>query len=211
LKECLERLAQQIFGKVEIRWVDAHFPFTNPSFEMEIFFNGKWLEVLGCGVIHQTILNQCGLPNHKGWAFGLGLERLAMVRFGIPDIRLFWTSDPRFLNQFANHNQGDDLGAIQFQPYSKYPPCYKDISFWLPEVKPFHKNDFYEVVRGIAGDLVEEVELIDEFHNKKMGRTSHCYRINYRSMDRNLTNEEIDLIQSKVRTAVESQLSVQLR
>lgn len=204
---------QKIFGKVEIRWVEAYFPFTDPSFEMEIFFNGKWLEVLGCGVIHQTILKECGLPHHKGWAFGLGLERLAMVRFGIPDIRLFWSTDPRFLNQFSNQAVDTLSSSVQFQPYSKFPPCYKDISFWLPDAESqvFHKNDFYELVRGIAGDLVEEVELIDEFHNKKKGRTSHCYRINYRSMDRNLTNEEIDLIQAKVRSAVESLLSVELR
>ncbi len=69
------------------RAVDAYFPFTEPSFEMEIFFRGEWLEVLGCGVMQQSILDDNGQPGNKGWAFGLGLERLAMVLFDIPDIR----------------------------------------------------------------------------------------------------------------------------
>lgn len=82
-----------------MRWVDAYFPFTDPSYELEIFFNGEWLEVLGCGVMQQPILDRT-FPGEKAWAFGLGLERLAMVLFDIPDIRLFWTADQRFLKQF---------------------------------------------------------------------------------------------------------------
>lgn len=64
----------KLFGQpLQIRWVDAFFPFTNPSWEMEIFYNNNWLEVLGCGVIHQQIMKNCGLENIKGWAFGIGL------------------------------------------------------------------------------------------------------------------------------------------
>lgn len=63
-------------------------------------FQGKWLEVLGCGVIHRDVMNNAGRKGEVGWAFGLGLERLAMVLFSIPDIRLFWSNDVRFLSQF---------------------------------------------------------------------------------------------------------------
>ena len=64
---------------------------------------------------------------HAGRAFGLGLERLAMILFKITDIRLFWTEDSRFVNQFKE-------GTIKkFVPYSKYPPVYKDIAFWIPD------------------------------------------------------------------------------
>ena len=63
----------------------------------------------------------------KGWAAGLGLERFAMLLFNIPDIRLFWSEDQRFLNQFS------DQSIKNFQPFSKYPSCYKDLSFYLPE------------------------------------------------------------------------------
>lgn len=99
-----------------------------------------------------------------GWAFGLGLERIAMVLFGIPDIRLFWSTDPRFLQQF---NAGQ---ITTFKPYSKNPPCYQDISFWLPESSSgfakFHENDFCEIVRDVAGDLAEETALVSIVMNQ---------------------------------------------
>jgi phenylalanyl-tRNA synthetase alpha chain len=204
LKSKLEGLAAHLFGaNTEMRWVDAYFPFTNPSVELEIYFQDEWLEVLGCGVIHPQILQNAGRPYDKGWAFGLGLERLAMILFGIPDIRLFWTDDDRFHSQFASGE------IIRFQPYSKYPPCYKDISFWIPE--GFHVNDLNEVVRHVAGDLVEEVVLLDDFVHPKTQRTSHCYRISYRSMDRSLTNGEIDRLQELVRDQSAQGLGVELR
>ncbi|XP_057816032.1 phenylalanine--tRNA ligase, chloroplastic/mitochondrial isoform X2 [Cryptomeria japonica] len=187
LKKNLEALARHLFGDVEMRWVDTYFPFTNPSFELEIYFQEKWMEVLGCGVTEQAILNANGRPGTTAWAFGLGLERLAMVLFDIPDIRLFWSSDHRFTSQFSKGQLG-----VKFKPFSKFPPCYKDISFWINE--PFTENNLCEVVRGVAGDLAEEVSLIDEFTNKK-GMTSHCYRITFRSMERSLTDEEVNRLQ----------------
>jgi phenylalanyl-tRNA synthetase alpha chain len=203
LKQGLEGLATHLFGPVQMRWADEYFPFTHPSFELEIFFDNEWMEVLGCGVIHPDILTNAGRAGEKGWAFGLGLERLAMVLFQIPDIRLFWTEDERFHKQFASGE------IVAFQPYSKYPPCFKDISFWIRE--DFHVNDLNEVVRDVAGDLVEQVELIDNFTHAKTGRTSHCYRISYRSMDRSLTNEEIDALQEEVRVKIVEQMGVELR
>lgn len=203
LKTCLEGLAQHLFGAVEMRWIDTYFPFTNPSFELEIFFQEKWLEVLGCGVTEQEILKRSGRNNEVAWAFGLGLERLAMVLFDIPDIRLFWSSDERFTSQFSKGQLGK-----KFKPFSKFPPCYKDMSFWIND--SFTENNLCEIVRGIAGDLVEEVQLIDNFTNKK-GMTSHCYRIAYRSMERSLTDEEINELQWNVRDQVENKLKVVLR
>uniref|UniRef100_A0A7N0TAN2 phenylalanine--tRNA ligase n=1 Tax=Kalanchoe fedtschenkoi TaxID=63787 RepID=A0A7N0TAN2_KALFE len=203
LKKCLEGLAKHLFGSVEMRWIDTYFPFTNPSFELEIYFQDEWLEVLGCGVTEQEILKRSGKTDNVAWAFGLGLERLAMVLFGIPDIRLFWSSDERFTSQFSKGQLG-----IKFKPFSKYPPCYKDISFWINE--SFTENNLCELVRGIAGDLAEEVKLIDNFTNKK-GMTSHCYRIAYRSMERSLTDEEINELQWKVRDQIQSKLKVDVR
>ncbi|XP_047424506.1 phenylalanine--tRNA ligase, mitochondrial isoform X2 [Mugil cephalus] len=101
LKQTLTQLVTQLFGQdLEVRWVDAYFPFTHPSFEMEVRFHDDWMEVLGCGVMEQELLNSAGARNKLGWAFGLGLERLAMVLYNIPDIRLFWSHDERFLKQF---------------------------------------------------------------------------------------------------------------
>jgi len=227
LKATLEGLARRLFGEVECRWVEAYFPFTEPSLELEIFFNGKWLEVLGCGVMQQRILEEnyapareaaaakaaaasasssatAAAPSHRAWAFGLGLERLAMVLFDIPDIRLFWSGDARFLKQFAR----GDLSA-RFKPYSKFPPCYKDVAFWVsPE---FSENNLCELVRGIGGDLVEEVRLVDAFTHPRTARVSNCYRISYRSMERSLTDEEINALQERVREGVAGELKVELR
>jgi len=133
MKRTLDGLARALFGDVETRWSPDYFPFTEPSWELEILFHGEWLEVLGCGVVHQQILRNCGLEHGRGWAFGLGLERLAMILFNIPDIRLFWTEDPRFHSQFSSAIAGDHATFPAFETYSKYPECYKDVSFWLPE------------------------------------------------------------------------------
>lgn len=206
LKEILSALALDLFGDVEMRWKEDYFPFTEPSFELEVKFNGNWLEVLGCGVIHNDVLSVSGRDGRVGWAFGLGLERLAMILFGIPDIRLFWSQDERFTSQFKK-------GVIsKFVPYSKYPLCYKDVSFWLPENKSsVHVNDIYEIIREVGGDLVEKVHIFDEFINKKTGLSSQAYRITYRHMDRNLTNEEVDKIQWLVRENLVTKLKVTLR
>ncbi|KAJ3215229.1 hypothetical protein HDU67_000716 [Dinochytrium kinnereticum] len=179
LKGSLEGLVIHLLGEdkgLEVRWIEGSFPFTGPSFELEVRYMDKWLELCGCGVIQQSILSSSGNDDRMGWAFGLGLERIAMVLFDIPDIRLFWSEDKRFLSQFASGN------IVKFQPYSKYPACYKDVSFWTP--KGFHDNDLFEVVRDVAGDSAEDVTLIDTFTHPKSKRVSKCFRINYRSMDK---------------------------
>lgn len=199
LKQTLEGLMDHLFGPTQKRWNSDYFPFTDPSFELEIYHNDEWMEVLGCGVIHEKVLDLSNRSDRRGWAFGLGLERLAMILFKIPDIRLFWTEDERFHNQFK---EGE---IVEFQSYSKYPPVFKDIAFWTSkgdtesDGREFVENDFFDLVRSTAGDLVEKIEMIDEFTHPKTGRSSRCYRISYRSMDRSLTNEEIDALQFKLR------------
>merc|ERR1712176_1109130 len=202
LKKTLEGLMDHLFGETEKKWSEDYFPFTTPSYELEIKYEGEWLEVLGCGVIHEDVLQMADRSVRRGWAFGLGLERLAMILFEIPDIRLFWTDDERFHSQFK---EGE---ITKFKPYSKYPPVFKDIAFWIPE--DFVENDFFELGRGVGGDLIEKMELTDEFTNPKTNKSSKCYRITYRSMDRSLTNEEIDALQDKLRDRV-SELNLEVR
>lgn len=205
LKRDLEGVAKTIFGEVKMQWVEGYFPFTYPSLELEILYNDKWMEVLGCGVIQRKIMENAGFDTseHCGYAFGIGLDRLAMKLFEIPDIRLFWSNDKRFISQF------EEGKITKFEPYSKYPPCYKDISFWVPE--NWNDNDFYEVVRDVTGDMVEEVVLVDEFTHQKTQRTSKCFRLMYRSMERTLTNTEIDEIQFQLRDTVVDTLNIELR
>lgn len=216
LKHTLTRLVTHLFGEdLEVRWVDCYFPFTHPSFEMEVRFQGDWMEVLGCGVMEQELLNSAGAGNKAGWAFGLGLERLAMVLYSIPDIRLFWSRDERFLKQFRVQ---DVQQPVCFQPLSKYPPLHNDISFWLPDSREseegresFTANDFYELVRSIGGDLVEKVSLVDEFTHPKTSRRSQCYRIIYRHMERTLTQQEVRQVHEQIERAAETELGVQGR
>lgn len=209
LKHSLELVVAAIFsssqtssaGPLKVRWIEATFPFTSPSYEMEVFFNGEWLEILGCGIVKQSLPNNAGQPSKLGWAFGLGLERIAMILFGIPDIRLFWSEDPRFLDQFKDGQIG------RFKEFSKHPACYKDISFWLPRDSegrqaPFHENDMHSLVRDVAGDAVEDVTLTDRFTDKKTGRESVCFRVNYRMLSRTMTNEEANALHEGVRNGV---------
>lgn len=204
LKQTIEGLAKHLFGDVECRWLEDYFPFTEPSYELEILFNDEWLEVAGCGIMRQEILDANYGPGYKAWAFGLGLERLAMILFDIPDIRLFWSTDPRFQKQFK---EGDMRTKFKF--FSKYPPVYRDIAFWLSP--QFSENNFFEIIRGLAGDLCEEVKLVDHFTHPKTERTSHCYRITYRSNERSLVDDEVNDIQTRVRDRIAGDLKVELR
>ena len=211
LKHTLTDLVKELFGpETETRWVTAYFPFTHPSFELEIKFKAKWLEVLGSGVMRQPILDSSGAQDKIGWAFGLGLDRLTMLLFQIPDIRLFWSADSRFLDQFCTVTL-DPRTNIIFRPFSKYPLCYKDIAFWLPKNGEYVENDFFELVRSVGGDLVEKVELKDRFCHPHSGRISYMYRVMYCSMERSLTNEEINALQDTLRDSVTKQLGIELR
>ncbi|OAV88808.1 phenylalanyl-tRNA synthetase [Puccinia triticina 1-1 BBBD Race 1] len=202
---------------IKVRWIPAYFPFTSPSYEVEVLFQDKWLEILGCGVVQQRTLIEAKVPEKIGWAFGLGLERIAMVLFSIPDIRLFWSTDRRFRDQFTNQavlSSPQQTGVVKFQPFSKNPACYKDLSFWIPATSSedsFEANDLFEIIRDVGGSWVEEVKLIDEFTHPKTGRQSRCYRIVYRSIERNLSNEEVNLTQERVRTALQDKLGIEFR
>lgn len=97
------------------------------------------------------------LQNKKEIIAGLGLERLAMIIYDIPDIRLFWSKDSGFLSQF---NESKLDANIKYKSVSQYPQCTNDLSFWLPAeltIANFSSNDFYEIVREVGGDIVEQV------------------------------------------------------
>ncbi|KAI1858561.1 hypothetical protein JX265_010654 [Neoarthrinium moseri] len=237
LKRSLELMVVEIFSRaaraakradpdfvdepLRVRWVEAYFPFTSPSWELEVYYGGDWLEVLGCGVVKQDLYINAGVPNQLGWAFGIGLERIAMLLFQIPDIRLFWSQDPRFSNQFVGVS--DNLDSLKrFVPFSKYPGCYKDVSFWLKSTSAaggstkanahdFHENDLMEIVRSVCGDVVEDAKVVDDFTHPKTGRRSLCYRINYRSLERTLTNTETNELHDRLTQALVEKLGVEIR
>lgn len=209
LKSSLGGLAQSIFGpEAESRWVETQFPFTTPSWELEVKHKGDWLELLGCGIMKQQILTEAGVYDQVGWAFGIGLERIAMKVYQIPDIRLFWSTDSGFLNQFKDASPQSN---IIYKPISQFPQCTNDISFWLPDHGLYNSNDFYDLVRSIGGDIIEQVTLVDNFVHPKTKNTSHCYRIVYRHMEKTLTQEEVSVVHKEIENTATKELNVRIR
>lgn len=104
LKGTLEQFLKEFFEEeVKVRFRPSYFPFTEPSIEVDIDRgDGKWLEVLGCGMVHPKVLQMSGIDpeEYTGFAFGMGVERFAMLRYGVDDLRLFFENDLRFLGQF---------------------------------------------------------------------------------------------------------------
>lgn len=90
-------------AKVEIRLRPSYFPFTEPSVEVDVWYNNRWIEILGAGMVHPEVMRAAGYTNDmNGFAAGLGIERIAMIKYNIKDIREFYINDLRFLNQFKN-------------------------------------------------------------------------------------------------------------
>jgi phenylalanyl-tRNA synthetase alpha chain len=104
LKAVLHQFVENYFErKVALRFRASYFPFTEPSAEVDVEWEkGKWLEILGCGMVHPNVLENAGIDPEEftGYAFGMGIERLAMLRYGVKDLRTFFENDLRFLRQF---------------------------------------------------------------------------------------------------------------
>ena len=105
LKGVVQDFLQRFFERddLQVRFRPSFFPFTEPSAEMDMSWNGGWLEIGGCGMVHPEVFRHVGIDSEKyrGFAFGLGVERLAMLRYGVNDLRLFFENDLRFLKQFS--------------------------------------------------------------------------------------------------------------
>ena len=110
LKWVLEEFCKAFFevSDVKMRFRASHFPFTEPSMEVDIGAEaigkpGQWLEILGCGMVHPNVLRNCGLDPEKyqGFAFGMGLDRLTMLKYGVPDLRAFFSADLRWLRHYG--------------------------------------------------------------------------------------------------------------
>ncbi len=216
LQNILAAIAKAIYGpKIKYRFNPDTFPYTDPSLEMEVDMNSvggagggepNWVEVLGSGVVMPNVLDNLGVNSKEwnGWAFGFGLERLAILSMELPDIRLLWSADERVKRQLK-------LGE-KFKEVSKFPAITRDISFIVP--KSFAPNDYFDLIRDLGGDLVEEVSLLDKYENaQKFGadKMSYTYRIIYRSTERTLTTGEIDPIQAKIEEATKKQFKAEVR
>jgi len=207
LENVLIEIARAVFGKdVKYRFNEDKFPYTDPSLEMEIEKDGAWIEVLGSGVVKGGVLKNLGVDpdRYNGWAFGFGLERLAIISMALPDIRLLWSGDERVKRQLTLGNA--------YREVSKYPPIVRDISFVVDA--GFVPNDYFDLIRDIGGDLVEEVSLLDKYENAErfgIGKTSYTYRIVYRSNERTLLTDEIAPLQEKIIEETTGQFGAEIR
>jgi cytidyltransferase-like protein len=168
-------------------------PFVPQEERAQLVASLCWVEVTGCGVVKGSVLEKFGIDSKKwtGWAFGFGLERLAIASMDLPDIRLLWSEDPRVKKQLK-------LGQ-KFQEVSKFPPVIRDISFVVS--KDFVPNNYFDLIREIGKDLVEQVELLDKYENaQKFGpdRLSYTYRVVYRSPEKTLKAEEVEPLHNKL-------------
>ena len=194
LQNALISIAKAVYGPdVKYRFNEDTFPYTHPSLEMEIEKNGKWLEVLGSGVVKGSVLEKFGIDSSiwTGWAFGQGIERLAMVSMELPDIRLLWSDDERVKKQLV-------LGQT-FKEVSKFPAVVRDISFVVDN--KFVPNDYFDRIREVGEGFVEEVGLLDKYENTEKfgeGKLSYTFRITYRHLNKTLTNQEVNDFHSKI-------------
>jgi phenylalanyl-tRNA synthetase alpha chain len=110
MKWCLEEFCKAFFevDDVKMRFRASHFPFTEPSAEVDVGAEaigkpGQWLEILGCGMVHPKVIANCGLDpeRYQGWAFGMGLDRITMLKYGIPDLRDMFNADLRWLRHYG--------------------------------------------------------------------------------------------------------------
>ena len=207
LQNVLAGIAKAVFGPdIKYRFNKDTFPYTDPSLEMEVEIGDRWIEVLGCGIMTDTIIKNLGLDPDKwsNWAFGFGLERLAIISMDLPDIRLLWSEDERVIKQLKLGNKYKDV--------SKYPAVIRDISFVVKN--DFIPNDYFDLVRELAPDLVEEVKLLDKYENTEKfgaGKISYAFRITYRSLDRTLVGAEIDELHKKIEEATKENFGGQIR
>lgn len=229
LKDVLSNTIKAIFWEnIEYRFNVDQFPYTTDSLEVEVMYNDKWLEVLWAWVVHPTVLEKLWIDSDKynWWAFGFGIERLAMPLKWIPDIRIFWSKDPRITKQWGNLDS--------YREVSSYPPVYKDISFlvdknkfikdtkeeeksWELELTRETESDFFAItgaIRDVSWDLIEEVKIIDIYENDEKfwpENKSISIKIVFRSIERTLTNDEINIIYFNIRDKLQDELGYELR
>ena len=175
---------------------------------MNIAWGEKWIEILGAGIVHPAVIKNLGLDPeiYNGWAFGFGVDRLAMIKMQIPDIRLLRSEDERVKKQLADINH-------KYQAVSKYPSVVRDISFVVDKAS-FNEFRYYEIVREIGDDLIEEVKLLDKYESESKfgaGKISYTFRITYRDLDRTLTSEEVDVVHKNIENKTTEEFGAMIR
>ena len=199
LKRTVEELVFELLGcDVKYRWKPYYVQFGRPAYEMEVLVEGNWLEILGASVLKQEILDRAGVADKMTWSCGIGIDRIAMVLYDIPDIRLLRNKNAKFSRQFS---------SMIFEPHcSSCPTFYREVAFKLPQNmdETVFEYDFYELVRRAAENVVQTAELVDKFPRNQR------YRITYKSWDKVMNNEEVDIHHALLKDLANSKFSVKV-
>ncbi|XP_072467232.1 ferredoxin-fold anticodon-binding domain-containing protein 1 [Notamacropus eugenii] len=136
----------------------------------------------------------------------VNLDLLVMLVWGIPDWRILWTFDERFLDHFVPEK------VEPFKTFSLYPPSYvHDVSFWLNEDRRFDEVEFHTVARAVSQDMITSIQLLNHFQHPQTGQVSLCYRLTYQACDRALSHQQTILIQNRLRNEIQQSLHVTVR
>lgn len=203
LKEKITGLINFLFPNHEFEFKKEFYPFNSIAFEVNVKYKDRWIEVLGCGIKREEILKNFEVFDKNAWGFGIGIDRLAMIFFDIPDIRLLWSEDERFIKQFKK-------GQItKFKPFSKHNTISLDISFYHDNL--FSLNDVYDIFREQSDEFIESVDLIDSFFSKRNNLESKTFRVCFSSNDRNITKEESLMMLDKIKKELEKIKNLKIR
>ncbi|HEU4561363.1 MAG TPA: hypothetical protein VFS20_26150 [Longimicrobium sp.] len=208
LGEMIETLVEALVPGAAYRLNPSPHPYTVDGIEIEVEWEGNWVEVGECGLTLPAILRECGLPEgYYGLAMGLGLDRLLMRMKGIPDIRLLRAEDPRIAGQM--------LDLEPWRPVSHQPPVRRDLSVALPEeTTPEEVGDRVRTALGPRADSLEAVEVLSETPHDELppaareriglrpGQKNVLVRVVIRDLVRTLTSEEANQLRDDVYAAL---------
>jgi phenylalanyl-tRNA synthetase alpha chain len=202
-------VAAALPGADGVRTMPAVHPYTSDGLQIDVSWRGEWVEIGECGLAALPVLRGGGLPDSaSGLAMGLGLDRLVMLRKGIPDIRLLRSSDPRVVAQ---------LGSLDgaWRPVSSHPPVRRDVSVAVgPDVDDESLGDRVRSVLGADADAVESVEVLTSTAGSALpaaaverlgllpGQRNLLVRIVLRHVDRTLTDAEANVLRDRIHAAI---------
>ncbi len=203
----IENVKALFWNEITYQIRDDHFPYTENSMEIDVLYNGQWLEILGSGTVHPNVLQSLWLdPEKYNWrAFGIWVERIAMPVKNIPDIRIFWSEDSRITTQRGTLEK-------QYEEVSKFPASSRDFSIIIPN--SYDEREITELMRDNWQELIEKIEKTSEWDGQGKFWPDHksvSYRITFRSIDRTLTNDEVNLMYFTMREKINSELWLTLR